>query len=100
MISILGPPPLELIKRGKRSAEWFDENGNWLEPDESDPERLPLLPPSSLEVVEENLEGKDKELILNFIRSMLQWEPEKRKTARELLSDPWLSRKKTVYSYS
>ncbi|OBT42030.1 CMGC/SRPK protein kinase [Pseudogymnoascus sp. WSF 3629] len=100
MISVLGPPPLELIKRGKRSAEWFDENGNWLEPDESDPERLPLLPPSSLEDVEENLEGKDKELFLNFIRSMLQWEPEKRKTARELLSDPWLSREKTVYSYS
>ncbi|OBT81496.1 hypothetical protein VE02_09881 [Pseudogymnoascus sp. 03VT05] len=100
MISILGPPPLKLIKRGKRSAEWFDENGNWLEPDESDPERLPLLPPSSLEAVEENLEGKNKELFLNFIRSMLQWEPEKRRTARELLSDPWLSRKNAVYSYS
>ncbi|OBT98009.1 hypothetical protein VE01_04008 [Pseudogymnoascus verrucosus] len=98
--AILGPPPLKLIKRGKRSAEWFDTDGNWLEPDESDPERLSLLPPSSLEAMEENLEGKDKELFLNFIRSMLQWEPEKRKTARELLSDPWLSREKTVYSYS
>lgn len=68
MISILGPPPLELVKRGKRSAEWYDGNGKWLEPDENDPERLPLLPPSSLEAVEKYLEGKDKELFLNFIK--------------------------------
>ncbi|KFY31260.1 hypothetical protein V493_01268 [Pseudogymnoascus sp. VKM F-4281 (FW-2241)] len=96
MISILGPPPIELVKRGKRSAEWFDENGKWLEPDENDPERLPLLPSSSLNSVERNLNGKDKELFLKFIKSMLQWEPEKRKTARELLDDPWLSKLKTV----
>ncbi|TVY75705.1 Serine/threonine-protein kinase SRPK, partial [Lachnellula suecica] len=92
LISVLGPPPLELIKRGKRSAEWFDGNGKWLEPDENEPERLPLLPSSSLEAAEENLNGKDKELFLNFIKSMLQWEPEKRMTAGELLNDPWLTR--------
>ncbi|CZT09077.1 related to dis1-suppressing protein kinase dsk1 [Rhynchosporium agropyri] len=78
--------------RGGRSAEWFDGNGKWLEPDENQPDRLPLLPASSLEAVEENLNGKDKELFLNFIKSMLQWEPEKRKTARELLNDTWLRR--------
>ncbi|KFY03268.1 hypothetical protein V490_00224 [Pseudogymnoascus sp. VKM F-3557] len=92
LISVLGPPPLELIKRGERSAEWFDGNGKWLEPDENEPERLPLLPSSSLEAAEDNLNGKDKELFLNFIKSMLQWEPEKRMTARELLNDPWLAR--------
>ncbi|CAG8973431.1 hypothetical protein HYALB_00006457 [Hymenoscyphus albidus] len=92
LISIIGPPPLELIKRGRRSAEWFDENGKWLEPDENQPDRLPLLASSSLEAVEENLDGKDKEMFLNFVKSMLQWEPEKRKTARELLHDPWLRR--------
>ncbi|KFY48719.1 hypothetical protein V496_10237 [Pseudogymnoascus sp. VKM F-4515 (FW-2607)] len=92
LISVLGPPPLELIKRGERSAEWFDGNGKWLEPDENEPERLPLLPSSSPEAAEENLNGKDKELFLNFIKSMLQWEPEKRMTARELLNDPWLTR--------
>ncbi|KAL2066503.1 hypothetical protein VTL71DRAFT_2574 [Oculimacula yallundae] len=91
LISVLGPPPLGLIQRGKRSAEWFDGNSKWLEPDENEPDRLPLLPSSSLEAAEENLNGKDKELFLNFIKSMLQWEPEKRKTARELLNDPWLT---------
>jgi len=83
---------LKLIKRGKRSGEWFDENGKWLETTENEPQRLPLLPSSSLEAMEENLNGKNKELFLNFIRSMLQWEPEKRKTARELLKHPWLTR--------
>ncbi|EME78805.1 serine/threonine kinase [Pseudocercospora fijiensis CIRAD86] len=34
---------------------------------------------------------KDKELFVQFIRSMLQWKPEDRKTARELLEDPWLN---------
>lgn len=92
MISVLGPPPIELIKRGERSSEWFDENGKWLEPDENEPERLPLLPYSGLEVAEENLSGLDKELFLNFIKSMLQWEPEKRSTARELLNDPWMTK--------
>lgn len=91
MISILGPPPLELVKQGKRSAEWFDGDGKWLSPDNNEPERLPLLPLSSLEDVEENLDGRNKELFPKFIRSMLQWEPEKRKTARELLGDPWLT---------
>ncbi|TVY58857.1 Serine/threonine-protein kinase SRPK [Lachnellula cervina] len=92
LISIIGPPPLELIKRGERSAEWFDGDGKWIQPDKNEPERLPLLPSSSLEAMEENLDGNNKELFLNFIRSMLRWEPEKRKTARELLDDPWLTR--------
>ena len=46
----------------------------------------------SLEDSEENLVGKDKELFLQFMRSMLRWLPEERKTARELLEDPWLNR--------
>lgn len=37
------------------------------------------------------LEGGDKEEFLNFVRKMLQWLPEKRKSAKELLQDPWLS---------
>jgi len=36
------------------------------------------------------LEGKDKDEFLNFVRKMLQWLPEKRKSAKELLEDPWL----------
>jgi serine/threonine-protein kinase SRPK3 len=44
-----------------------------------------------LEASEENLEGKNKVLFLQFMRKMLQWAPEERKTAEELLEDPWLT---------
>jgi serine/threonine-protein kinase SRPK3 len=27
MIAMLGPPPLEILKRGKRSSEFFSEDG-------------------------------------------------------------------------
>lgn len=47
--------------------------------------------PISLEKSEENLEGRNKELFLQFMRSMLRWIPEERKSARELLDDPWLN---------
>ena len=40
---------------------------------------------------EEFLEGERKEMFLRFMRSMLQWRPEDRKTAKELLADTWLS---------
>ena len=45
----------------------------------------------SLEQSEGFLEGKNKEMFLNFVRGMLQWRPEDRKTARQLLKDPWLN---------
>jgi len=50
--------------------------------------QIPLL---SLEESEENLEGETKKVFLLFIRSMLKWVPEERKSARELLDDPWLN---------
>lgn len=45
----------------------------------------------SLEKSEYFLEGRNKEMFLAFIRKMLQWRPEDRKTAKELLDDPWLN---------
>lgn len=54
---------------------------------------MPIPAPISLEQLEENLEGRRKELFLRFIRSMLQWAPEHRKTVKELLDDPWLNDK-------
>ena len=37
-----------------------------------------------------SLKGKDKQLFLDFVSQMLQWLPEERKTAKELLEHPWL----------
>lgn len=45
---------------------------------------------TSLEEVEGILQGEDKKRFLEFMRKMLQWDPEKRSSAAELLQDPWL----------
>ena len=42
---------------------------------------------TSLEQSEENLEGSDKEVFLRFVRRMVQWRPEDRQTADQLLGD-------------
>jgi len=44
----------------------------------------------SLEEEEQALEGEEKIKFLVFLRRMLQWRPEDRLTARELIGDPWL----------
>ncbi|RAQ43436.1 protein kinase domain protein [Aspergillus flavus] len=49
------------------------------------------IPSISMEESEENLSSQDKQQFLHFMRSMLQWVPEERKTAKELLDDPWLN---------
>ncbi|EHK96083.1 putative Serine/threonine-protein kinase spk-1 [Glarea lozoyensis 74030] len=72
VIGFLGPPPLDLLKRGLRSREWFHEDGTWKAEVES-PQG------TSLENSEERLEGDNK------------WRPEDRKTAKELPEDPWLN---------
>jgi len=49
---------------------------------------------TSLEKSEERLvEGENKVMFMKFMRSMLQWRPEDRKTARVLFDDPWLNGK-------
>ncbi|KAL2800487.1 CMGC protein kinase [Aspergillus keveii] len=63
MIGILGTHPMDLISQGARSHEFFTED------------------------------KKDKEMFMDFMRGMLQWRPEDRKTAKELLQDPWLNDK-------
>lgn len=44
----------------------------------------------SLEMLERNLSGSNKELFIQFVRKVLQWTPEARQSAKELLDDPWL----------
>jgi hypothetical protein len=48
------------------------------------------VPLVSLESLEERLTGHEKELFIQFMRSMLKWLPEERRTAKQLLEDPWL----------
>jgi serine/threonine-protein kinase SRPK3 len=45
----------------------------------------------SLEDSVKSLEGEEKQHFLNFIKKMITWWPKDRKTADELLEDPWLN---------
>ncbi|KAL3472269.1 kinase domain protein [Aspergillus californicus] len=80
MVGYLGLPPLEFLQRSKenRTCKWLGRGGV-------------SVPSISLDESEENLSGTDKALFLQFIQSMLRWVPEDRKSAKELLHDPWLN---------
>ncbi|AEO68037.1 uncharacterized protein THITE_2050733 [Thermothielavioides terrestris NRRL 8126] len=86
VIGMLGPPPIDLLQRGVRSKEFFTEDGQWTAD-------IPIPENTSLEAAEAHLEGENKAAFLSFVRGMLQWRLEDRKTAKELLQDPWLNSK-------
>ena len=97
---MLGPPPMDMLKRGTRSKEFFDGEGNtaipryclnlievqlgsWIA-------EIQIPQGLTLENSEENLDGEKKEEFLQFVRCMLQWRPEDRWTAEKLLKHPWM----------
>lgn len=110
MIAILGPPPLEFLKRTENSLRYWDDNGVWsflspLPPRGAQRWRrgivadvfcagdwrgLVPIPELDLEQLERRLEGEDKAGFLQFVRRMLTWLPEERPTAEEVIYDPWL----------
>lgn len=51
---------------------------------------IELPPTSPLEETETSLEGDEKLQFLALMRKMMQWDPARRSTAKELLEDPWL----------
>ncbi|KAJ5384277.1 hypothetical protein N7517_002188 [Penicillium concentricum] len=83
VIGILGPPPSHFLKRGERSHEFFTKDGHWNN-------QVDVPGGLALEISEERLSGRNKEMFLEFMGGMLQWQPEDRKTAKQLLKDPWL----------
>ncbi|KAL2810492.1 kinase-like protein [Aspergillus granulosus] len=82
MVALLGPPPAEFLERSKDSFKFWDENGNW--------RGLAEVPAQTLEARELRLEGDNKISFLEFLRKTMQWRPEDRPTAEELLFDKWV----------
>ncbi|PNS14104.1 hypothetical protein CAC42_6617 [Sphaceloma murrayae] len=81
---LLGPAPPEFVTRSETTDQCFDSQGRWIAH-----EHAPV-PRESLEDREHRLEGLSQEVFLDFIRAMLQWLPEKRLTAKQLLEHAWL----------
>ncbi|KAJ5954296.1 hypothetical protein N7501_008575 [Penicillium viridicatum] len=99
MIAVLGPPPREMLQNNDYATEFFDSEGT-LSPTlyTSVPHKAiqgnwkgaAPIPSTTLEQREEILQGEQQQLFLAFMRKMLQWRPEERSSARELLADQWL----------
>jgi serine/threonine protein kinase len=107
MIALLGPPPGVLLAKSKAMSEH-----DWPQPVMNDTGALcnnaqeffggpffsaenkfrynELIPSRRLEDTTPFLEENDREAFLSFVRDMLTWLPEKRKTARELMNHPFL----------
>ncbi|RMD44117.1 hypothetical protein DV735_g986, partial [Chaetothyriales sp. CBS 134920] len=84
MVALIGPPPADFVQRSETTDQCFDPNGAWIAHQEA------AIPPTSLENLEKQLSGPEKESFLRFLRTMLKWLPEERRTAKQLLDDPWL----------
>jgi serine/threonine-protein kinase SRPK3 len=100
LTAMLGPPPTDMLEKGARSKEFFDSEGrialpkyrlkliefllgNWIA-------EIPIPQDLTLKRSEENLDGEKKEEFLLFVKCMLQWRPEDRWTAKQLLEHPWM----------
>ncbi|KAI2695856.1 hypothetical protein CBS147332_9241 [Penicillium roqueforti] len=111
MIALLGPPPEKLIAKENAMAQhnwphpisneagiscsnareyfdgpFFSDEGKFLYDD--------LIPARSLEATLPSLEENERDSFLSFVRGMLTWLPEERKTARQLIAHPFLNIKK------
>ncbi|KAI2819744.1 hypothetical protein CBS147343_2995 [Aspergillus niger] len=82
LVALLGPPSPESLKKANMSWVFWDESGNW--------KNLVPIPDRSFEKLAADIQGEDVEGFLKWLRLALQWNPEDRPTAVELLMDPWL----------
>ncbi|KAG6106268.1 hypothetical protein E4U14_004700 [Claviceps sp. LM454 group G7] len=93
IVKVLGPFPSSLLKKGRRSAELFDEKGRLV--------RGPSLERSSLECIlngsvkpykrPSDMSKKEFDVFVDFLKGMLEIDPSKRKSAAQLLQHEWLS---------
>lgn len=101
MIALLGPPPPSVLARANLRSKFFSVTGElratWGYLSFSNDKfkgdfcaGIPIPPSKPLEHRETSLEGEDRDCFLRFMRKMLQWEPEKRSSAKELAEDEWI----------
>ncbi|KAK5627602.1 hypothetical protein RRF57_003317 [Xylaria bambusicola] len=84
MIALLGPPPLDFLNRNKTYLQFWREGGDWRG-------IVPIPRKRTFESLDLSLMGEEKARFLDFLRALLCWAPEKRLTAKQALSHPWLT---------
>ncbi|KAK2761260.1 hypothetical protein FQN54_001782 [Arachnomyces sp. PD_36] len=86
MINLLGPPPPSLLAQAGLRDKFFSDEGDFHA-------KHLLKDPVPLEKRETTLEGQEeREAFLRLMRKMLQWDPSKRSSPKELAEDEWIHR--------
>ncbi|KAL4918718.1 kinase domain-containing protein [Aspergillus aurantiobrunneus] len=80
MVALMGPPPLEFLRRSQKSEQFWDSNWKGSTP----------IPQQSFEDRARQFSGEDKALFLGFLRQIFRWLPEERPSAEELAYDDFL----------
>jgi serine/threonine-protein kinase SRPK3 len=90
MVTLLGPPPPQLLAAsGSRAHMFFEVDGS--AKGTVPKETLESLLLCSLECVGRSMTLEESEAFLAFIRKTLTWTEETRASASELIKDPWLA---------
>ncbi|TQW00462.1 protein kinase [Cordyceps javanica] len=84
--ALLGPPPNTLLAAGRRSSMFYESNGGFRHLSSH------YYVPHEFQFDSRihRISGEEKQKFLEFATKMIQWRPEERHTAKELLRDPWL----------
>ncbi|KAI0783281.1 kinase-like domain-containing protein [Abortiporus biennis] len=90
MITMLGDFPLDFIKSGKSSGEFFNLNDGSLLKYKIPPEFMTSLDAVVLDFAPPGAQDDELKGITDFLRPMLKVAPQERAIARELLNHSWL----------
>ncbi|KAI2792680.1 hypothetical protein POX_b02721 [Penicillium oxalicum] len=106
IISLLGPPPPDLLSWGKETSRYFDAKGMLARTYFGVTQFTDLIGRFKFPelIGEKDLVSMAKEIdnddeipqFVDFISRMLRWRPDDRTTAEDLLSHPWLPQMKSV----
>ena len=84
-IEICGKMPRNFIERGENWRKYFDKNGKLKRIGE-----IPHINLKNILVQKHKLKENEAQALWDFLKPMLEYFPEKRISARELLRHPWL----------
>ena len=95
MIDQLGPLPERLLCQWDQSHRYFRSNGEQFNSIVDGP-NIELLQADSLETCFHDekrceIDANEEESVIDMLKQILRYEPEKRPSAEELLSHPWFA---------
>ncbi|XP_011102255.2 serine/threonine-protein kinase SRPK isoform X4 [Sesamum indicum] len=88
MIGLLGPIDMDMLQKGQETHKYFTKEYDLYYINEEANQLEYVIPEESS--LEHHLQISDPEF-LDFLRYLLEINPERRPTAREALQHPWLS---------